>query len=263
VRSGRSFAFSLAGALAGFLVALPALAGTAYVPFVAAEPSGTSGRATAIDFDLINLGTVQRVGTVRFVAAGENGDTGGTSLFNLHLEPFRNFPRTCCDDASGLLILSGAPQIAYTVTLRETFTGQPTPNEVDRQLPVVTAEDAFPAGTQARFLTIAGDGAGVNVSSLGILNLGHQTAHCTVDGFPPVVEQFFFNGVTIPPVSVAAYPDLLGRPTLGISGAPLVRCDQPFYPFVIGYSGALGNVYSLQLPSIDLLTPVKPLGTVP
>src|SRR6201999_2017907 len=90
------------------LVAMPARAGTAYVPFVTASPSGTD-RATQVGFSLVNLGTVPRLGSVHFVAAGENGNAGGTELFTLRMEPGRSFTRACCVDASGLLVLSGAP----------------------------------------------------------------------------------------------------------------------------------------------------------
>jgi hypothetical protein len=245
--------------LFGLLIAVPALAGTAYVPFVAATRPTTGG--TQVNFDLTNLGTVPRLGTVHFVAAGENGNAGGTDLLSLRLDPGKIYPRTCCGNASGLLILSGAPQIAYNVYLEEVFAPVP-PTSVSLRLPLISGKDAVPAGSQATLLRLSGDGAGVVVSSFGILNLGHQAARCSVVGFPPYV-QAQLQDIVIPPVSVAAYPDIFGRPTLGAQGSPTVTCDQPFYPFALIYRGVPGSPLSLNLPWVEFVPPAVPLGTVP
>jgi hypothetical protein len=240
---------------------LPALAGTGYVPFVAASPVG-AGRATRVGFDLFNLGAVPRQGSVRFVVAGENGNAGGASIFSLRLEPGRKYSEECCDNGSGLLILSGAPQIEYDVYLRETFPQQEAPNTLGFRLPVVTSKEALPAGSRGTLQILSADGAGVVVTSFGILNLGHLPAHCTVDGFPPYVEQFV-REVTVPPVSVAGFPDIFLRPTLGAQGRPTVICDQPFYPFALIYHGLFGNSFSFGLPWVEFAAPVMPLGSVP
>jgi hypothetical protein len=243
------------------LVAMPALAGTAYVPLVAASPSGTD-RATQVSFDLVNLGTVPRLGAVHFVAAGENGNAGGTQLFSLRMEPGRTSTRTCCVDASGLLLLSGAPQVEIDVFLQEIFPQQAEPNSLSLRLPLITSKEALPAGSRGTLPMLSADGAGIVVTSFGILNLGHQPAHCSVDGFPPYVEQFV-REIAIPPVSIAAYPDIFLRPTLGAQGRPVVICDQPFYPFALIYHGLSGAALSFELPWIDFAGPVVPLGTVP
>ena len=59
------------------------------------------------------------------------------------------------------------------------------------------------------------------------------------------------------------FPDLFGRPTLGAQGAPLVTCDQPFYPFAILYWGLPGNPFLSILPWIEFVPPIVPLGAVP
>ncbi len=243
------------------LVAMPALAGTAYVPFVTASPSGTD-RATQVSFGLVNLGTVPRLGAVQFVAAGESGTTGGTQLFSLRMEPGRTFTRACCVDASGLLILSGAPQVEYDIALNEVFPQQAAPNSLSLRLPLITSKESLPAGSRGTLPLLSADGAGIVVTSFGILNLGHQAAHCSVDGFPPYVEQFV-REIVIPPVSVAAYPDLFLRPTLGAQGRPIVSCDQPFYPFALIYHDLPASTPSFELPWVEFAGPVVPLGTVP
>jgi hypothetical protein len=249
--------------LFSFLVALPALAGTGYVPFVAALPAGSDGtRATQVSFNLINLGVVPRVGGVHFVAAGQDGNSGGVDLLSLRILPGQTFSRTCCDNASGLLILSGAPQIEYEIYLQETFPQEAAPNSLSVRLQVITAEDALPAGSRGTLQTLFGDGVGVNVTGFGILNLGHQTAHCSVENLPPFVEQFV-RQVVVPPVSVMGFPDLFLRPIFGTEGRPIVTCDQPFYPFALLYHGLLGSRFSLGLPWIEFAGPVRPLGTVP
>jgi hypothetical protein len=247
--------------LSALLLARPALAAEAFVPFVAPEPPGFgAGRSIAVSFEVVNLGAVPRLGSVHFVASGEDGTAGGTDLLTLRMAPGRSFLRTCCQDTSGLLVFSGAPQLAVEVSLTETF-GQPPPNALAQRLPLVTAGDALPAGSRGILPTLRGDGAGVGLSSFGILNLGHQPAHCSVSGFPPYVQQLF-QAVVIPPVSVAAYPDLFGRPTLGAQGTPVVTCDQPFYPFAIVYAGLLGSSFSFILPTVDFVPPVVTLGNL-
>jgi hypothetical protein len=262
VRAVRARCFLLSGLL--IALSLPALAGESYVPFVTPEPPGTGTspiRATFLSFDVINNGAVNRLAAIRFVALGEDGNAGGTTIFNARLPSSRPFPRICCQDSSGLLVLSGAPQIEIEVHLTEAF-AQAEPNLISLRLPLLTARDARPAGSTARLETLHGDGLGFRVTSLGILNLARQPAHCSVAGFPPVVQQRFFGTITVPPISVAAYPDLFGRPSLGLEGAPTITCDQPFYPFAIAYVGFPGAPAS-SLPWAEFVPPVAMLGGTP
>jgi hypothetical protein len=243
------------------LPAMPALAGTAYVPFVAAS-DGDGIRATQVNFEVTNLGSVPRLSSVHFVAAGENGNAGGTDLLTARLTPGQSFTQSCCGNGSGLLILSGAPQIEHEIYLQESFPQQAAPNTVTLRLPVITAKEALPAGSRGTLQKLFGDGAGVVVTSFGILNLGHQPAHCSVESFPPYVEQYV-REITVPPVSVAGFPDIFLRPTLGAQAKPMVTCDQPFYPFALIYHDLLGSRFSSGLPWTEFAAPIVSLGTVP
>jgi hypothetical protein len=64
-------------------------------------------------------------------------------------------------DASGLLLLSGAPQIEVDVLLEEIFPSQATPNSLRLRLPLVTSKEALPAGSRGTLPTLSADGGGI------------------------------------------------------------------------------------------------------
>jgi hypothetical protein len=224
--------------LLGFSIALPSLAGTAYIPFVAENlPGAEPNRSTAVNLEIYNQGTVSRRYAVSFVRAGEDGSRGGTFLRTDAQAPGTARTLACCDGASGLLIISG---------------------------------EALPAGSHASLQSLVGTLSGFTTSSLGILNLGHHPAHCLVTGFD-FPERFpDLPSIDVPPISVAALPDLIGQSIFGKSARtpisfyqarPTITCDQPFYPFAITYAGTPTDPGGL--PWMELVRPTVPLGSVP
>jgi hypothetical protein len=258
----------LLGLLADLPLGAPALAGPAYVPFVAPEDPGPfAERSTVPSLELYNFGGQTRRYAIRFVAAGEDGSQGGQPVAAGRLKPAQRVTVSCCAGRSGVLVVTGAPQIAVGAHVDETFLRRPVPNEVRGRLPVLTARDALPAGTRAVLSSLIGDPVGQWTDSLGILNLGGTMAHCSVTG----IQHFIFiipelAAIDIPPGSVAAFPDVLvvfrGALVNLLVFDPLVTCDQPFYPFAILYGGNF-NFLRPTLPWMEFVPPSVQLAGAP
>lgn len=258
----------LFGLLGGPLLGAPAMAGPAYVPFVAPEAPGPfTARSTVPSLELYNLGGQPRRYAVSFVAAGEDGRGGGEPVNARSLKPATAATVSCCAGESGVLIVTGAPQIALGAGIEETFLRQPAPNEVRGRLPVLTARDALPAGTRAVLQSLTSDPVGIWTNSLGILNLGSAVAHCSVTGLGHGIFIFpELAAIDIPSASVAAFPDILSRlrgPIVPVTVFnPLVTCDQPFYPFAIVYGGNF-NTFMPTLPWVEFVPPSVRLADAP
>jgi hypothetical protein len=251
------------------LIALPALAGTAYIPFVTTDPVGLdSGRSPAPGVDLYNTGSVPRRYSVRFVPAGTIGGVGGVGgvgggsiLQEGTVAPHAFASVSCCAEGSGVLIVTGAPQIAVSAGLSLMF-NHPLPNSVGTRLPVITSLDAVPARGIALLDNLSWATNNGATSSLGILNFGSRLAHCSVSGFVEAAERFTdLQNLLVQAGSTIALPDVLGQRigSLGFSSyaaRPTVTCDQPFYPFAINYVGGT-------LPFIVTVPPALTLGNAP
>jgi len=259
----------LFGLLADLPLGAPAVAGPAYVPFVAPEAPGPfANRSTVPSLELYNLGGEPRRYAIRFVPAGEDGSKGGEAVAAGRLKLGQRITVSCCAGESGVLIVTGAPQIAVGAHIDETFLRRTVPNEVRGRLPVLTARDALPAGTRAVLASLISDPLGEWTNSLGILNLGSASAHCSVTGLGHGIFIFpELDAIDIPPASVAAFPDILSRlrgPSVPvvITFNPLVTCDQPFYPFAILYGGNF-NTFRPTLPWMEFVPPSVRLADAP
>jgi hypothetical protein len=258
--------FALLGLLVLLLAAAaPASAAEAYVPFLAVDaPGSDSGRSTSPTVELFNLGGKTRSFTVRLTPAGADGRRVREPVAEGSLLPAAFAVAACCTRQSGLLVASGAPQVAIGARLGLTF-NRPPPNSVLARLPVLTARDALRPGTTGVLQTLQGTNSGTVRASLGIVNLGRGRATCRVDigdfqdHFPEL-----FEDVVVPPLSLVAFPDVF-RNLRGASGPASVsmrtqvRCDQPFYPFGINFVGDLALAPTL-LPWVEVVTPSVPLG---
>ena len=247
------------------LLALPALAGTAYIPFVTTDPEGLdSGRSPGPGLELYNTGSVPRRYSVHFIPAGASSLGGGQLLQEGTVAPHEFASVSCCSEASGVLVVTGAPQIAVSAGLSLMF-NHPQPNGIVTRLPVITSRDAIPANGSALLESLAWTANGALTSSLGILNFGSHLAHCSVTGFVDLPERFTdLQSLVVQAGSTIALPDVLGQ-RLGSSSftaytaRPTVTCDQPFYPFAVNY----GNDGTGILPSIITVPPSLTLGNAP
>lgn len=247
-------------------LALPAAAGEVYIPFLAADAPGTdSGRSTMPRVTLHNLGGVHRRYVVRLTPAGEDGRQVRELVATELLEPGGSRQPGCCNRGSGVLVVSGAPQIAVGARLDLLF-NQPPPHHLLTRLPVLTARDALRPGTTVVLHGLQGTSVGSILSSLGILNLGTATASCAVE--IGIFEHFFpeLGQVLVPPLSVAAFPDVFSR-LRGPKGPgsfetrTRVRCDQPFYPFGVNFVSF--PTPQSGLPWVEFVPPSLQLGNAP
>ena len=244
------------------LIALPALAGQVYIPFVTTDPAGLdSGRSPAPGVELYNTGNVARRYSVHFIPAGASGVAGRELVQEGTLAPHTFAGVACCEGRSGVLVVSGAPQIALSASLDLMF-NHLQPNSIATHLPMLTTADAVPAHGNALLLGLSWSANGGVTSSLSILNFGPRLAHCSVSGFVQAPERFAdLQDLLVQAGSTIALPDVLGQRigSLGFSSyaaTPTVTCDQPFYPFAIDY-------FSASLPFIVIVPPALTLGSAP
>jgi hypothetical protein len=248
------------------LIALPALAGTAYIPFVTTDPAGfDSGRSSAPGVELYNTGSVPRRYSVHVIPAGGSSLNGGELVQEGTVAPHTFVSVGCCAEGSGVLVVTGAPQIAVSAGLGLLF-NHAQPNSIGTRLPVITTRDAVPANGGALLDNLAWTANGAVTASLGILNFGSHLAHCSVTGFVDLPERFTdLQNLVVPSGSTIALPDVLGQRLGSSSGftaytaRPTVTCDQPFYPFAIDYENDSTGI----LPSIVIVPPSLTLGNAP
>ena len=255
----------------GLLCALPAVAGEVYIPFVAADaPFTDSGRSTTPTVDLYNLGAASRRYSVLFTPAGEDGtrvrELVGASL----LTPGNSTGESCCARESGLLVVTGAPQIAVSARLGLIYEGPLATNLLTR-LPALTARDGLRAGSAGVLVGLQGERSDAARSSLGILNLERSPATCSVsigildERFPELVE------FVVPPLSVAAFPDIFARlrgvhAPASFETRTRATCNRLFYPFginFVGYLQQVGDTVQVGVRWLEFVTPSVPIASAP
>jgi hypothetical protein len=251
----------------GLLWALPALPGELYIPFVAPTAPGAEGGRTATPvLDLQNLGRVTRRYAVLFTPAGADGGRERELVGARSLAAGESSAESCCAVASGLLVVTGAPQIAASARLGLVFDG-PAPNALFTRLPVLTVREGVRPRSFAVLRGLRGAAFDHVRSSLGILNLERLPATCSVnigilDLRFPELTQF-----VVPPLSVAAFPDVF-EILRGPSGPAFfetrtrVSCDRLFYPFGINYVGD-DELLDFVLPVLEFVTPSVPIENAP
>lgn len=253
--------------LVGLLPALPVSAGEAYIPFVAADaPPLDSGRSTTPVVDLFNRGVAPRRYAVWFTPAGADGTKVRQSVGLRWLDGGSSAHEACCSRESGVLVVTGAPQVAVGARLGFAFVGPPATDLLTR-LPVVTARDGLPRGATGVLMGLRGDPRGANRASLGILNLERSPAVCSVaignydERFPELFE------FVVPPLSVAAFPDIFSR-LVGVRGPPpfetrtRATCNRLFYPFGINFEGTfqpVDGVFQFNVRWLEFVPPGVPI----
>jgi hypothetical protein len=97
------------------------------------------------------------------------------------------------------------------------------------ELPMLTADDVFEAGTTAHVLNLMKDAT--VASHLSLFNLGRSAGRCQTRLIAPngqLIEQR--TGVDVPALGAVRIPDILNRVVGTTTGLSVeVTCDQPFY----------------------------------
>jgi hypothetical protein len=253
----------LLGAFALLATLAPAFAGTVYVPVTANRTVGTITYGTRLW--LSNPGTVERRFSVLFLPAGTDGTVrtgltpqsftmaaGGTLLLT-NLAP---------DGTSGLLELTGAPQILATARLDASDPLRSVGSSA--YVPAISSKNLVAQGGNADLLGVQ-RGATGPVTHLAVVNLGQQPAQCTirasrVNGDPIGDAATVF----IQPVSERRFDDALG--SLGITDVTDARlsvtCDKSFYAFA-EVLGTTSPGVVVVTPTLSLDSTLTPPGTAP
>lgn len=253
----------LLGALALLAPLVPAFAGTVYIPVTSNRTVGTTTYVTRLW--LSNPGAASRRLSVLFLPA----NTDGTVRTGLTPQSFTLAPGGTLllsglapTGASGLLELTGAPQVLATARLDAVDTAARTLGSA--YVPAISSKNLVAQNGSADLLGLERGTAGP-VTHLGVVNLGQRAAQCTVraarvNGTPigdPAI-------VSVPPVSLRRFEDALGL--LGVTAVADARvgisCDQDFSAFA-EVLGTAAPAVVVVTPSLSLDSTLAPPGSTP
>jgi hypothetical protein len=238
-----------AAATLSFLLAGAAAAQVLYVPV---PSTGAFGQSPQVRLSFANpSGADRRCGTV-FIPAGHDGSApgrprqttvpaGGTAFFD----------GTALISGAGLLQLSGAPQVFAGAELSLQLPG----GAAELALPVLSGANVVAAHNLAvvQGLRRGDDGA---LSNLELVNFGQQLAQCSVSLVAADGTGVGAATVTVPPVSMRSFPDVLkgagAVANVAADVAAHVTCDQGFYPYAV--------VYTPNPAALRLVGPAPALG---
>lgn len=243
------------------VIAVPAFAGTVYVPIIDEDAA-----VTGIDYQtklwISNQGAVDR----RFTSLNLGLDTDGTDRENLAdptttlvvAESTKVAMVTGAAAQSGLLEMVAAPQLAISARLEA-----PNSAVLGTPLPVITSDNLTAADGEI-FLQPWVTG-GNRVTDFYVVNLGHESASCRVDVVRANGSPVFPGAViNFKPVSMRSFVDVLG--ILGQQSLKDVRarvsCDQDFYAFATTYDLETGEVLVVEAAGTGVSELVVP-GTEP
>lgn len=244
----------LLGLLVLLMALAPAFAGTVYVPVSGNRAAGGVTYLTRLW--LANPGTVSRRVTILFLLAGTDGtQRTGVTPQGLNMPPNGTLVLTnlAPDGASGLLEITGAPQVLATARL-DVLDAQRAV-AASAYVPAISSKNLVAKNGTADLLGLARSDGGP-VTHLSLVNLGQKVAQCTV-------RAAFANGtpigaaavVTVPPVAVRRFDDVFnGFGATAIIDARLsATCDQDF--------SAFAEVLGTAAPSAVLVTPTVTLDS--
>jgi len=242
-----------------FLV-LPLLAAALAAPLSAGDlllplAGGTAPDGTTYSTRVwvTNTGAATRRLTTTFVAAGADGTRAaagpavsvapGATVLATNLSP---------QGQSGLLLLSGAPQLLVTARLEAT--GKDGALRAAAAGPVVSGHQLAAGGATLLLHGLSQKQVGLS-SDLHVINAGTKSAQCTINAFR-------FDGtrigqtatITVAPLSVRVFEKALA--ILGVTDVDEARftvtCNQAFYTYARVYKPGGGE--------LNLMTPNAALG---
>jgi hypothetical protein len=253
----------LLGPLALLVALVPAFAGTVYLPVSANRTAGSVTYQTRLW--LSNPGTAARQVSIVFLPAGTDGTQRGTAkpqTLSIGANATLLLTNLGPDGTSGLLEITGAPQILATAHLE----GLDAQHAVaaTAYLPAISSKNLVAKNGTADLLGLSRSDNGP-VTNLGLVNLGQQVAQCTVRA--TLVNGAALGGaavVTVPPVSVRRFEDALG--SLGVSAVSDARlsatCDKDFSAFA-EVLGTTSPGVLLVSPTVSLDSTLAPPGSGP
>jgi hypothetical protein len=247
----RAFSALLLTAALAAPLAAPLAAGDLIIPL--ASGVAADGTVYATRVWVSNTGTSARTWTPSFAGPGVDG-TKVPAGRPITVAPGATVPVTNLAPAgqSGLLLVSGAPQLVITARLEATARDGSLRAAVAG--PTVSGHEVA-AGHATLHLHGLSQRQGGLVTDLYLINASRQTAQCAVDAFRDD-GSLIATGVrsTLPPLSVRVTEGALAQ--LGATAIDEARfavsCDQPFYAYARVYKPGSGE--------LNVMTPPRPLG---
>lgn len=222
--SPRSLPVFCVGLLA-LLVAVPAGAGTLYVPILQPEEPGTVTYETHVH--LSNHSVDRAVVRSLFLGASEDGVRTRGTAERTAIAP-RATAVLVAGDGPGLLEIRAPEGVAVHAELRPTVDGG---DDVPSPVPVIWSGNTADPGTIVDLQGMRRTAGGA-VSHLGLVNLGHSPASCNIAVFGVAGTRIGgAEGLEIPALSsvyLADALDIVGQPR-ATHVRTRVACDQPFY----------------------------------
>jgi|GEM_PF-2276941 len=212
-------------------------AGTVYVPVV--QPSASNGHRLPTHLWISNLGTQDISYRSSFLPVGVDGAAfkGITESAPQKVAVDRV---QVMDDAAesgrtGLLAIEADSEIQVDAWV-ETHHGRQT---YMGGVPVISDANRFEAGTAAFVNGVSR----VNTAQLALVNLGADSAVCSVDFVRADGSLAGGNAqVTVPAVSLGLYDDALGLRQIKEDVSVSATCDQPFFAFAVENNPRNGRV---------------------
>lgn len=255
---------SVCFALLVALTALPAFAGTVYVPIL--SQNGFDGAEYATRVWLTNEGNGPLTVETLLLPMNTNGikgrEDGGGGGDEVTVRAGRTVVLVV-DGGPGLLEITStgdaAGQLAINAELRQT--GINGAAVAHASPPVIGSQNVVEAGGTLTLQGMRRSLAGV-LSNLLLANLGHEDSQCTAKVFHAAGVQISGTALlSLKALSQVQFTDSLGL--LGVEQALDVRaqisCDQPFYAYLAHYENETGEVVFIQ-PSIRGDSSLAPPG---
>jgi hypothetical protein len=214
------------------LIAAAATAGgaaAAQVLYVPVPATSQLGSAPQVRLSLANPSAAARRCGAVFVPAGLDGTAPGRpQQTTVPAGGSAFFDATPLLSGAGLLQLSGAPQVFASAELTVPASG----GAADLMLPVLSSADATAAGNVAvvQGLRRGDDGT---LSNLELVNLGKSLAQCSIGLVASNGARVGSATVTVPPLSLRSFADVLKGTGASADAVAQVSCDQSFYPYAI------------------------------
>jgi hypothetical protein len=236
--------------VSALLVPSLASAGELIVPLTAGKaPDGTTYTTRVW---ITNTGTVDRRWTSAFVAPGSDGTRAVSTSINVAPGATVQATNLAPNGQSGLLLVSGAPQLVTTA--RQEAVGAGGALRAASAAPLVTGHELSPARGILHLHGLSQKQGGL-ITDLSVVNAARQTAQCTVDAFRDDGSRIGTTArYTLPPLSARIVEKAVaGFGAASIDEARLaVSCDQAFYAYARVYKPGSGE--------LNVVTPSRPLN---
>ena len=231
------------------LVALPALAGSVYVPLATDRVIGPYNFTTEITVSNKG-GTENRRFSTFFIGQDTDGTVRPGAVNSTLLTPgvSNNFTLGLAEGKTGMLEIDGPPQIAASARLVITEDGA-TIGRI--ALPIISSDTVFRSNTTAHLLAWGRDTASGLTTDFGMMNLSKEENSCEIDvnaaGGDELTPTVLLG---MKPLSHLHFNDALS--ILQVDKVDLVRvavtCSREFYVYSLRYNQQTGQV-AFQTPS--------------